>query len=49
MSDAERVAMGGRGRALVEEQFTWPRVAARMKEVYEWILGGGPPPDCMQK
>ena len=47
MSDADRVAMGERGRRLVEDRFTWPKVAAQMKEVYEWILGGGHPPDCV--
>jgi poly(glycerol-phosphate) alpha-glucosyltransferase len=49
MSDSERVAMGQRGRALVEERFTWPQVAAQMKEVYEWVLGGGETPGCVMK
>jgi poly(glycerol-phosphate) alpha-glucosyltransferase len=40
-------AMGEAGRALVEGQFTWPKVAAQMKEVYEWMLGGGTPPGCL--
>jgi poly(glycerol-phosphate) alpha-glucosyltransferase len=47
MSEADRVAMGERGRRLVEERFTWPKIAAQMKEVYEWVLGGGPKPDCV--
>lgn len=47
MSDAERIAMGAAGRRLVEERFTWPNVARQMIEVYEWVLGGGPPPACM--
>lgn len=34
MSDWERAAMGMRGRRLVEEKFTWPKVAASLKEVY---------------
>ena len=37
-------SIGRNGRSLVESQFTWPQVAAQMKEVYEWVLGGGPPP-----
>jgi poly(glycerol-phosphate) alpha-glucosyltransferase len=49
MSDSERVAMGQRGRSLVEDRFTWPQVAAQMKEVYEWVLGGGPQPDCVRQ
>jgi poly(glycerol-phosphate) alpha-glucosyltransferase len=44
MSDADRAAMGANGRALVERHFSWPRVAAQMREVYEWMLGGGPRP-----
>ena len=45
MTEEERRAMGARGRALVEERFTWPKVAAQMVEVYKWILGGGPRPE----
>jgi len=42
--EAERRAMGARGRRLVEERFTWPGVAAAMAEVYRWVVGGGPRP-----
>jgi poly(glycerol-phosphate) alpha-glucosyltransferase len=45
---SDLTAMGRNGRALVERQFTWPQVAAQMKEVYEWILGGGEVPDCVR-
>jgi poly(glycerol-phosphate) alpha-glucosyltransferase len=38
MSEADRWAMGMRGRRLVEERFAWPKVAARMREVYESLL-----------
>ena len=38
MSDPERAAMGMRGRRLVEEKFTWPKVAAQMKKIYESLL-----------
>jgi glycosyltransferase involved in cell wall biosynthesis len=44
MKHAERRAMGEAGRRLVEERFTWDRVADEMHAVYSWILGGGPPP-----
>ena len=47
MSDSELRRMGLRGRRLVEERFTWPQVALNMKEVYEWMLGGGSPPSCV--
>jgi len=40
MSGAERGSMGMRGQRLVEEKFTWPKVAAQMKALYEEILGG---------
>ena len=41
-------SIGRNGRALVEERFTWPQVAVQMKEVYEWILGGGSKPGCVR-
>ena len=40
MPDQKRAAMGMRGRRLVEERFTWQKVAAQMKELYEDILSG---------
>ena len=40
MSDSDRIEIGRRGRRLVEEKFTWPKVAAQMKQLYEEILGG---------
>ncbi|MCX8156980.1 MAG: glycosyltransferase [Verrucomicrobiae bacterium] len=49
MSDQELEQMGRRGRQLVEERFSWPKIAQQMKSVYDWLLGGGPPPDCVIK
>jgi poly(glycerol-phosphate) alpha-glucosyltransferase len=43
-TEADRTAMGCRGRRLVEEHFTWDRVGEQMGEVYQWILGGGQRP-----
>jgi glycosyltransferase involved in cell wall biosynthesis len=40
----ELAAMGMAGRRLVEARFTWPRIAAEMRAVYAWMLGGGTPP-----
>ncbi len=37
-------SLGDNGRQLVSERFTWPMIASQMKEVYEWVLGGGPKP-----
>lgn len=48
MPDDERRSMGDSGRTLVESRFTWPKVAAQMKEVYEWILGGGTKPGMVE-
>jgi poly(glycerol-phosphate) alpha-glucosyltransferase len=42
-------SLGDNGRQLVSERFTWPQVAAQMKEVYEWVLGGGEVPGCVRK
>jgi len=42
---SELRAMGERGRRLVEERFSWPKIARQMKAVYEWVLGGGPRPE----
>jgi len=48
MTDSEREVMGARGRELVGERFSWPKIAAEMKAVYEWMLGGGVPPACIE-
>ena len=38
MSDSDRIEMGQRGRRLVEEKFTWPKVAAQMHELFQQLL-----------
>jgi poly(glycerol-phosphate) alpha-glucosyltransferase len=48
MADSDCAAMGERGRALVAEKFSWPRVGEQMRSVYEWVLGGGPPPEVVR-
>lgn len=48
MNDGERDAMGQRGRQLVERQFTWSRIGAEMAEVYRWVLGQAPQPECVR-
>jgi poly(glycerol-phosphate) alpha-glucosyltransferase len=47
MTDQEREAMGQNGRCLVEERFQWQHIGKAMTEVYDWILGRGPKPDCV--
>lgn len=45
--DQERSAMGLKGRQLVQDRFTWPRVAEQMLAVYRWVLGNGKKPECV--
>jgi poly(glycerol-phosphate) alpha-glucosyltransferase len=45
--ESQRRTVGIAGRRLVERRFTWDRVAAKMHEVYAWVLGGGPPPSSV--
>mgnify|MGYP000268295853 CR=1 FL=1 len=45
MSEQERLQMGNNGRRLVENHFTWPEIARKMKSVYDWLLGAGSKPD----
>jgi hypothetical protein len=42
--DAEAAARRERARAVVAENFTWDRIAARMRAVYQAVLGGQPLP-----
>ncbi|WP_269527012.1 glycosyltransferase [Coraliomargarita parva] len=39
------MAMGARGRRLVEEKYQWPGIAERMAQFYDWLLNGGKQPD----
>ena len=48
MDDIQRYEMGQRGRRLVMDNYAWPKIGRDMKEVYEWLLGGGPPPAYVQ-
>jgi poly(glycerol-phosphate) alpha-glucosyltransferase len=47
MSARDRLAMGERGYELVKSAFTWKSVASRMREVYDWMLGGGSSPQSL--
>jgi glycosyltransferase involved in cell wall biosynthesis len=48
MSDDDRRAMGVRGHNLVATEFSWPRIGEQMRAVYEWVLGGGSPPETVK-
>jgi glycosyltransferase involved in cell wall biosynthesis len=47
LDPAELRAMGLRGRAVVEQKFTWEACARQMVEVYQWVMGGGSRPECV--
>ena len=44
MDDATRRNMGAKGRALVQQRFSWPVIAAEMAAVYRWLAARGPKP-----
>ena len=46
-TDARRREMGRRGRQLVEEKYAWGPIGKSMGQVYQWILGLGPRPECV--
>ena len=37
-------SMGAKGRAWMEREFSWCRVATEMLKVYEWLIVGGKAP-----
>jgi glycosyltransferase involved in cell wall biosynthesis len=44
-SGEQRKSMGSRGRQLVQKDYAWPALAARMADVYSWLLQRSPKPD----
>lgn len=48
MHDNERLALGAKGRAFVQERYTLASVARQIVDVYRWTLGGGPAPNSVQ-
>lgn len=45
--EAERRAMGKRGRALLESKYSWKSVSQSFRATYEWLLGLSRKPDCV--
>lgn len=39
--------MGQRGAAWMKQDFAWDKIGLEMARVYDWILGRGPRPDCV--
>lgn len=44
LSDPMISARGARGRSLVETHFTWDRIVCGHRELYSWLVNGGPAP-----
>jgi glycosyltransferase involved in cell wall biosynthesis len=44
----ERTELGRIGRRLVERDYTWDRQAHRLASIYQWLVGGGTAPDCVE-
>ncbi len=49
LADQDRRDMGKRGRILVEQKYSWPRIAGEFVEAYQWVIGQGPLTPCVQK
>ncbi len=47
LSDDVRRAMGSRGREYVR-RYDWDDIARQTVDVYRWMLGQGPQPDCVR-
>jgi glycosyltransferase involved in cell wall biosynthesis len=47
-SKVELREMAGRGRSLVEVDYTWDRQGERLAEVYRWVAGGGVAPEAVE-
>jgi len=47
LSDAERAAMGARGRVYVQ-RYDWDAIAAETLALYRWVLGQGERPACVR-
>jgi len=47
MSASELRDTGAHGLDLVQRRFQWSNIAAEMKAVYDWVLGGAARPECV--
>ena len=47
LTDSEREQIGRNGQSLVEKHYQWQQIGKSMTDVYDWILGQGPKPDCI--
>jgi len=47
LADQDLSRLGAAGRSLVAERFSWDRVGRDLADVYTWLAGNGPRPDCV--
>lgn len=47
LSKPDISGMGVKGRKLAAERFAWAPIARQHIEVYDWMVQGGPRPDCV--
>ena len=48
LDESKLSAMGNRGRSLIEREYSWNTIAAKMMAVYNWLLDRAPMPDCVR-
>ena len=49
LPDSELWQMGDRGREMVRSKYSWGPIAETMVEVYEWMVGARPKPECVKE
>lgn len=49
LSDDQRRAMGERGKALIDRDHRWPKIAEQYWALYHWLAGTGPEPDDLRR
>ncbi len=48
LSEDMRKDMGRNGLELVKSQYSWPKIAAEIVDVYKWVLGQSPKPESVR-
>ncbi len=48
LDDAERAAMGERGKEWIQRDFTWKGIGEKMKAAYTWLLDKGEKPEWVR-
>jgi len=48
LTDNARLQMGQRGQQLARDKYSWGHIASELQAAYDWLLGGGAKPKCVQ-